>query len=246
MGSKVGAVFPDFLKIVVSRVSAKRPFAGIGYGCISVIRNFLHALPRKGILQYVMSRSIVLIRLLTVLLYQAKINIISNTNTTDEDRKLSDTYDFYKDRYNDIQRYAYEFLNQVPLTAQEQTEIVRMFCLGRNFETINSVQDYNKDWLIKGYEKVDIRDVKEPVGSIKGKFLDGNTFLREVMVQLPKALFEMEQLQLKQWIVGRCMGVARQRIDEYVATLRMQKIQIEAQIEKYLKLLSDYPCIAEE
>ncbi len=166
--------------------------------------------------------------------------------TLQEGKKLSDTYDFYKERYNEVQRHAYLFLNQVPLTAEEQTKIVRMFCLGRNFVAINSVQDYNKDWLIKGYEKVDIREVTEPVGSIKGKFLDGNTFLKEIMVQLPKALFEMEEDGLKEAVYGKCMGVARQRLEESVATLRMQKIQIEAQIERYLKLLQEYPCQPQE
>lgn len=155
---------------------------------------------------------------------------------------MNNSYEFYKERYNDIQRHAYLFLNQVPLTAEEQARIIRMFSLGKDFVSINSVQDYNNDWLIKGYVKVDIRDVKEPVGSIKGKFLDGNTFLKETMVQLPKRLFELEEDVLKRVIFNGCMEVAKQRINECIASLRMQKIQIEAEIERYLTLLKEYPC----
>lgn len=155
---------------------------------------------------------------------------------------MNNSYEFYKNRYDEIQRHAYKFLNQVPLTEEEQSQIIRKFSLGRDFVSINSVQDYNKDWLIKGYVKVDIREVKEPVGSIKGKFLDRDTFLKETMVQLPKSLFEMDEDTLGQVIISDCMQIAKRRIEECIATLRMQKIQIEETILRYQKLLEDYPC----
>lgn len=160
---------------------------------------------------------------------------------------MNNSYEFYKNRYDDIQRHAYKFLNQVPLTEEEQGKIIRKFNLGRDFVEINSVQDYNNDWLIKGYVKVDIREVKEPVGSIKGKFLDRDTFLKETMVQLPKRLFELDDDTLQKVIFSECMHIAKRRIEEYIATLRMQKIQIEETIVRYQKLLKDYPCqIGEE
>ena len=159
---------------------------------------------------------------------------------------MDNTYDFYRDKYNDIQRHAYIFLNQVPLIAQEQAQIVRRYSLGTDFVSINSVQDYNKDWLIKGYVKVDIREVEGPASGIKGKFLDANTFLKETMVQLPKMLFELEGEELKKYIYCSCMEVAADRLNERIAALRMQRIQIEAEIEKYVTLLKEYPCRKEE
>lgn len=153
---------------------------------------------------------------------------------------MSDTYDFYKERYNDIQRYAYQFLNEVPLTDEEQLQIIRRYALGVDFAVINSVQDYNKDWLIKGYVKVDIRDVKEPAVSVKGKFLDKDTFLKETLVQLPKELFEMEEEALKQEVYSSCVKIAEDRINSHIATLRMQKLQIEDEIKRYSGLLRKY------
>lgn len=155
---------------------------------------------------------------------------------------MDNTYDFYRDKYNDIQRHAYVFLNQVPLIAQEQAQIIRKYSLGTDFVSVNSVQDYNKDWLIKGYVKVDIREAQGPASGIKGKFLDSNTFLKETMVQLPKVLFELEDEELKKAIYGSCMEIAADRLNERIATLRMQKIQIEAEIERYVTLLKEYPC----
>lgn len=159
---------------------------------------------------------------------------------------MDNTYEFYKNKYNDIQRHAFLFLNQVPLTEEEQTQIIRKYFLGTDFVTINSVQDYNNDWLIKGYVKVDIREVEGPMGNIKGKFLDAETFLKETMVQLPKRLFEMEDEALKRDIYSSCMGIAERRINEHIASLRMQKIQIEAEVERYVNLLREYPCEKEE
>lgn len=153
---------------------------------------------------------------------------------------MSDAYEFYKERYNDIQRHAYVFLNEVPLTEQEQVQIIRKYFLGTDFVTINSVQDYNADWLIKGYVKMDIRDVEEPVGNIKGKFLDTGTFLKETMVQIPKQLFELEGDGLKRAIYGSCMEIAERRINEHIASLRMQKIQLEAEIDRYAAFLKEY------
>lgn len=159
---------------------------------------------------------------------------------------MDNTYDFYKEKYNDIQRHVYTFLNQVPFIAEEQSRIIRKYSLGTDFVTINSVQDYNKDWLIKGYVKVDIREAEGPASGIKGKFLEGNTFLRETMVQLPKVLFELEEEELKKRIYCSCMEIAENRLNERIASLRMQKIQIEAEIERYVKLLKDYPCSRDE
>lgn len=155
---------------------------------------------------------------------------------------MSDTYDFYRERYNDIQRYAYLFLSQVPLTPKEQGQIIRKYSLGTDFVTINSVQDYNNDWLIKGYVKVDIRDVEEPVSNIKGKFLDTENFLKETMVQLPKILFELDEDALKSRIYKSCMKVAKGRIEECIVSLRMQKTELEKEIEFYLSLLNKYSC----
>lgn len=159
---------------------------------------------------------------------------------------MDNTYDFYKDKFNDIQRHAYVFLNQVPLIEEEQAQIIRKYFLGTDFVSINSVQDYNKDWLIKGYVKVDIREVEGPASGIKGKFLDANTFLKETMVQLPKVLFELEDEDLKKCIYSSCMEIAAHRLNERIASLRMQKIQIEAEIERYVTLLKEYPCPKEE
>ncbi len=153
---------------------------------------------------------------------------------------MSDTYEFYKERYNDIQRHAYQFLNEVPLTDEEQLQIIRRYSLGADFVTINSVQDYNKDWLIKGYVKVDIREVKEPAGGIKGKFLDKDTFLKETLVQLPKELFELEEEALKQEVYSSCVKIAEDRINNHIATLRMQKLQIDDEIKRYSELLKQY------
>lgn len=153
---------------------------------------------------------------------------------------MSNTYEFYKERYNDIQRHAYRFLNEVPLTAKEQAQIIRKYSLGKDFVTINSVQDYNNDWLIKGYIKVDIRDVNEPVDSIKGKFLDDNTFLKEVFVQIPKELFGMDEEDLKREVYSSCVKIAEGRINDHIATLRMQKLQIEDEIKKYVALLKEF------
>lgn len=159
---------------------------------------------------------------------------------------MDNTYDFYKDKFNDIQRHAYVFLNQVPLIAEEQAQIIRKFSLGTDFVSINSVQDYNKDWLIKGYVKADIREVEGPASGIKGKFLDANTFLKETMVQLPKILFELEDEELKNRIYCSCMEIAADRLNERVAFLRMQKLQIEAEIERYVTLLKEYPLTVSE
>ncbi|MBE5866353.1 MAG: hypothetical protein E7292_09120 [Lachnospiraceae bacterium] len=159
---------------------------------------------------------------------------------------MDNTYDFYRDKFNDIQRHAYVFLNQVPLIEEEQAQIIRKYSLGTDFVSINSVQDYNKDWLIKGYVKADIREVEGPASGIKGKFLDANTFLKETMVQLPKILFELGDDELKKRIYCSCMEIAAERINERIASLRMQKIQIEAEIEKYVTLLKEYPCDKEE
>ena len=153
---------------------------------------------------------------------------------------MDKTFEFYKDQYNNIQRYAYEFLSKVPLTEEEQLQIVRKYALGADFVTIISVQDYNKDWLIKGYVKVDIREVKEPAGGIKGKFLDKDTFLKETMVQLPKELFELKEDELKQEIYSSCVKIAEDRINSHIATLRMQKLQIDDEIKRYSELLKQY------
>ncbi len=154
---------------------------------------------------------------------------------------MSDTYEFYKEQYNEIQRHAYYFLNEVSLPEEEQRKIVKKFSLGTDFVTINSVQDYNNDWLIKGYVKVDIREVKGPTGNIKGKFLDTETFLKESMVQLPKRLFELKDEELKKEIYGCCMEIASKRIHMILASLRMQKIQIEEEIERYSDFIRKYP-----
>ena len=159
---------------------------------------------------------------------------------------MSDTYEFYKERYNDIQRHAYHFLNQVPLTEEEQTRIIRKYSLGTDFVDINSVQDYNNDWLIKGYVKVDIRDVEEPVGNIKGKFLDAENFLKETMVQLPKRLFELEEAALRREIHSSCVKMVADRIKEYMESLKAQKAQIEEELEQYSALLREYPCEGED
>lgn len=155
---------------------------------------------------------------------------------------MDNTYDFYKDKYNDIQRHVYVFLNQVPLVAEEQGKIIRKYFLGTDFVSINSVQDYNKDWLIKGYVKMDIREAQGPASGIKGKFLDADTFLKETMVQLPKVLFELEEEELKKAVYCSCMEIAADRLNERIAALRMQRIQIEAEIERYVTLLKEYPC----
>lgn len=154
---------------------------------------------------------------------------------------MDNTYDFYRDKFNDIQRHAYVFLNQVPLIAEEQAQIIKKYSLGTDFVTINSVQDYNKDWLIKGYVKTDIREVEGPASGIKGKFLDANTFLKETMVQLPKILFELGDEELQKNIYCSCMKIAADRINERIASLRMQKIQIESEIDRYVTLLKEYP-----
>ena len=153
---------------------------------------------------------------------------------------MDNTFDFYKERYNDIQRHAYQFLNEVPLTDEEQVQIIRRYALGVDFAVINSVQDYNNDWLIKGYVKVDIRDVKEPAVGIKGKFLDKDTFLKETLVQLPKELFNMEDEELKQEVYSSCVNIAQDRINSHIATLRMQKLQIEDEIKRCSELLKKY------
>lgn len=153
---------------------------------------------------------------------------------------MSNTYEFYKERYNDIQRHAYQFLNEVPLTAEEQTMIIRKYSLGKDFVTINSVQDYNDDWLIKGYIKADLREVEEPAGRIKGKFLDGDTFLKETLVQLPKKLFELEEEALRCEVYSSCVEIAEGRINNHIATLRMQKLQIEEELNRYLAMLQKY------
>lgn len=153
---------------------------------------------------------------------------------------MDNTYDFYKEKYKDIQRQVYSFLDEVSLTEEELGQIVRKYSLGTDFAVINSVQDYNRDWLIKGYVKVNIRDVHEPAGRIKGKFLDADTFLKESMVQLPKKLFELNEDALKEEIYRCCMGIAEKRIHMTLASLRMQKIQIEEEIERYVAFLKKY------
>ena len=158
---------------------------------------------------------------------------------------MDNSNDFYKERYLDIQRYAYHFLSRVPLTEEEQKQIIRKYFLGTDFVTVNSVQDYNNDWLIKGYVKVDIRDMEGPVGNFKGKYLDAEHFLKETMVQLPKRLFELDAEALRREILGSCMNMVAGRITEHMQSLRVQKAQIEEELEKYSALLSELSFEAE-
>lgn len=153
---------------------------------------------------------------------------------------MSDTYEFYKERHAYIGRLVQEFFANVPVSGEEQTQIIHRFALGVKLDVINSIQQYNNDLLIKGYEKVDIRSMTEPLSGVKGKFLDTGHFLKETMVQLPMQFFELKEEELDGVIRGICMEMAADRIKKHIQSLRMQKIQIEEDIARYLALLEEY------
>ncbi len=150
---------------------------------------------------------------------------------------MSSTYDFYKERYNEIQRQVYLFGNEVPLTAEEQSRLVKRFSLGTDFYEINSIQEYNEDLLLKGYKKVDIREAEVCDGKIKGQIPEPGKVLQETFVQIPRELFEVGGNELQNLVYKHCVELIADQIKEHLSSLQLQKAQIEEEMARYSALL---------